>query len=247
MDYKLIALDLDETTLRSDKSITDTNKAAVKKALDKGIKVVLCSGRTFGGMIDVANELGITGSNQYMITNGGDLIQDLEGKIIFKKILTAEDCEITTSFLNQNKIKFVLIDTDNNTYPSYQEWQKKQTDIVKVLMHIKKDDMEKISTLIHEKFDKDYFVVKTGAEYLEIFPQDISKGKTVERLAKHLNIDLKQVMAMGDMNNDISMIKIAGMGVAMGNAAKDVKDISNYVTADNNHSGVGLAIEKFAL
>lgn len=249
MDCKLIALDLDETTLSTDKSITEKNKSTITQALSSGIKVVLCSGRTFDGMIDIANELGISGPKQYIITNGGDIIENLAGKVIFKKILTKEDCSITTKFLTQNKVNFVLIDTNNDTFPSYHAWldSDSKNDVVKVLMHIEKNKIISVSKLIHQQFDADYFVVKTGAEYLEIFPKDINKGLSVKRLANYLNIDMKQVLAMGDMDNDISMIKLSGIGVAMENAEPEVKAVADYITSDNNHSGVGLAIEKFAL
>jgi HAD-superfamily hydrolase, subfamily IIB len=82
---------------------------------------------------------------------------------------------------------------------------------------------------------------------LEIFPKDVNKGAALTALAKELNLDLSETMAMGDRDNDIPMLKIAGKGVAMGNALPGVKESSDYVTTDNNSSGVGKAIEKFAL
>lgn len=249
MDYKLIALDLDETTLCTDKSITQHNKAAIRNALNSGIKVVLCSGRTLEGMMGVANELGILGPKQYIITNGGDIIENMDKKIIFKRILSSKECFETTNFLNKKMINFVLIDTNGTTYATYKEWMENgsQSEIVKILMHVDISKMESTEKLLHYTFDKNYFVVKTGNEYLEIFPKDINKGQSVKRLADYLKIDLQQVMAIGDMDNDISMIKLAGMGVAMENAQPMVKDIADYITKDNNHSSVGLAIEKFAL
>lgn len=252
MDYKLIALDMDETLLNHKKQITTENKTAISQALEKGIKVVLTSGRSHDGMAYCAKELGIEGPDQYMITNGGDTIEKTTGELIFKKTLENRFCHQISDFLVSKKIKFILIDTTGATYDSYQEWLEKrmlepELEIVKVLMHIKKHNFEEVAQLIHQTYDEDFFVVKTGAEYLEIFPKDINKGTAVRRLAKHLKIDMKQVIAMGDMDNDIPMIKLAGMGVAMENAEPEVKEASNFITKDCNHSGVGFAIEKFAL
>lgn len=86
MDCKLIALDMDETLLTSKKKITAENQTAITKALDKGIHVVLTSGRSHEGMVEIAKGLGITGENQYMITNGGDTIEDMTGKSFTNKL-----------------------------------------------------------------------------------------------------------------------------------------------------------------
>ena len=82
MAYKLIALDMDDTLLTSDKTVSEYNQAAIQKALQQGIKVVLCSGRTHNAMVKFAKPLGITGPEQYMITNGGAIIENMEGKIL---------------------------------------------------------------------------------------------------------------------------------------------------------------------
>ena len=88
MTYKLIALDMDDTLLTSQKTISDKNKEMIQKALSKGIKVVLCSGRTHNAVVDYAKELGIKGADQYMITNGGAIIENLEGKIIYQRMMS---------------------------------------------------------------------------------------------------------------------------------------------------------------
>lgn len=83
--------------------------------------------------------------------------------------------------------------------------------------------------------------------FLEIFPKDVNKGAALKALTKVLKLNIDETIAMGDRDNDIPMLKIAGKGIAMGNALPDVKKSSEYVTTDNNHSGVGKAIEKFVL
>ena len=81
---------------------------------------------------------------------------------------------------------------------------------------------------------------------LEFNPKDTNKGTALKRLSEYLNIPMEETMALGDSYNDIEMLETAGLGVAMANSPKDIKDISDYTTlADNNNNGVAEAINKF--
>lgn len=88
MKYKLIALDMDDTLLTSEKTVSQKNREMIQRALNKGIKVVLCSGRTHNAVIGFAKALGIAGPDQYMITNGGAIIENMDGKIVFQKMMS---------------------------------------------------------------------------------------------------------------------------------------------------------------
>ncbi|WP_338233018.1 Cof-type HAD-IIB family hydrolase [Companilactobacillus muriivasis] len=270
MDYKMIALDLDDTLLTTQKTISEHNKLAIKQALDNGIKVVLCSGRTHNAVIKFADQLDISGSEQYMITNGGAIIEDMNGKIMYQEMLSNEFYREFVKFVHDNNLHYNVVDNHGNTYTSSGDWIDKYTimqahenanglylkepdelpadfQIVKAIINGSESELDEISGMVHEKFDQNYFVVRTGIGFLEVFPQHVNKGKAIKVLAEKLGINLSEVMAMGDRDNDIPMLSIVGKGVAMDNGLPDVKAAADYVTADNNHSGVGLAIEKFAL
>lgn len=270
MDCKLIALDMDDTLLTSEKVISQRNKEVIQQALAKGIKVVLCSGRTHNAVIDYAKDLGISGSEQYMITNGGAIIENMDGKIMFENLMSNDFYREFVQFIKDNQLHYNVVDNQGNTYTSGGDWLDKYTimqayenghglylkepdqlprdfQIVKAIINGDETKLDAISELVHQKFDQDYFVVRTGVGFLEIFPQNVNKGAALKVLCDQLQIDLQQVMAMGDRDNDIPMLKIVGKGIAMENAQPGVKKVADYVTADNNHSGVGLAIEKFAL
>jgi len=270
MDYKLIALDMDETLLTSEKTVSDHNKAAIAKALQQGIKVVLCSGRTHNAVISYAHNLGITGPDQYMITNGGAIIENMEGKIIFQRMMSNHFYREFVKFVKDNGLQYNVVDNEGRTYTSPRDWIDKYTitqafenenglylkepdqlpddfEITKAIINGEKTKLDEITEMVHNKFDKDYFVVRTGEGFLEIFPKDVNKGEAVKALASDLEIDLSNVIAMGDRDNDIPMLKIVGKGVAMENGLPDVKAAADFITKDNNHSGVGVAIEKFAL
>ena len=86
-----------------------------------------------------------------------------------------------------------------------------------------------------------------SADFVDLFPRGGGKRLGVEAVARHMGCDRAEVMAFGDGENDVSMLQWAGIGVAMGNAQPPVKAAANYLTADNDHDGVGLAVEKFIL
>lgn len=270
MNYKLIALDLDDTLLTSKKTISVENKRAITRALDKGIKVVLCSGRTHNAVVKFAEGLGISGPDQYMITNGGAIIENMEEKIIFQKLMSNQFYREFVRFIKENKLHYNVVDNRGNTYTSADEHLDKYTimqafendnglylkepnqlpdnfEITKAIINGDEKEIDSISEMVHKKFDKSYFVVRTGVGFLEIFPKDVNKGAALKVLTKELNLNVSEVIAVGDRENDIPMLKIAGKGIAMGNALATVKKSSDYVTADNNHSGVGKAIEKFLI
>lgn len=252
MDYKLIALDMDGTLLNDKKEITAENKEAISKAQDRGIKIVLNSGRSYDGIAYAYKELGILGTDQYMINSGGNIIESLDKKIIYKKTLENNICEAIAQDLKSWKLNYILIDIDGNSYDSYQEWMEKRMlnkdlAIVKFMIHTHKRKLLETAEKLHQEYDEKFFVVVTSKRDIEIFPKEVNKGKALEKLAKHLKIKSNQVVAIGDWDNDISMIKFAGLGIAMDNSTESVKAISDEITADNNHNGVSQAIEKYVL
>lgn len=267
MNYKLIAIDIDDTLLNSAKTITNKNKLMIKSALAQDIKVVLCSGRPHKAMEKYASALGIEGSEQYMITNGGAIIENMHGEFIMQRTLSNEFYREFVEFTQTNDLSYCVFDVNGNIYTSNNYDINRFTiamafegnddlhirrpedlplnfEITKAVINAKESKLDEITNFIKASFT-DYFVVRTGVGYLEIFPKNVNKGNAVKFLAGKLGINMEEVMTLGDRDNDISMIEVAGTGVAMANATEGVKAVANYVTTDNNHDGVGNAIEKF--
>lgn len=251
MKYRLVGIDMDNTLLNDSKEITDLNKESIRKALNQGCKIVLCSGRFHKEMIDYADILGIKGSNQYLITNGGAVIENANGQKIIQTTLSNNDCEKISSWLSQNNISYQLVEINGQEF-SFNNWLNFQNNnrglgIAKVLLEDDKSGLDNISKMIHQVFDENYYVVRPADEFLEILPKGVNKGIAIEKLAKKLNFDMQQVLTIGDMDNDIPMIEVAGKGIAMSNAVDIVKQVADDITLDNNNSGVGVAISKFVL
>lgn len=252
MDCKIIAIDMDGTLLNSKQKISATNKKTIQKALDKGIKVVLCSGRSYDGLSASAKELGITGADQYLIEFGGSVIENLDQRVFYKEVLKNEDCRFIADYLVEQKITFHLIDDQGTLYDGYQDWLEKhmldtKLGIVKIIVHTHKRKLDKVYDQLQQKYGQDYYLVKTSSEDFELFPLHVNKGTALEQLAKHLKVSLQEILAIGDYYNDLPMLKLAGKSVAVANSVAAVKDISDEVVSDNDHDGVSEAIEKFAL
>jgi len=270
MKYQLIALDLDDTLLTSEKVISENNQKIISQAMKAGTKIVLCSGRTHNAVVKFAKVLGITGSDQYMITNGGAIIENLDGKIIYQKMMSNKFYREFVDFVKLNKLHYNVVDKTGNTYTSNSELLDRYTikqafendnglylkepdqlpdnfEIVKAIINGNEKELDNITNMVHKRFDKDYFVVRTGVGFLEIFPKDVNKGTAIKFLAQYLGLNMEQTMAMGDRDNDLPMLEVAGMAIAMGNAVDNLKKHSDFVTSDNDHDGVGVAINKFVL
>lgn len=249
MDYQLVAIDMDGTLLNSHSKISAKNLQALKDTLKKGIKVVLCSARPFNGLIDYAKQIGLSGKDQYLIYLGGNIIQNYAGEVIYSKKLRNEDCEKVSDFLSERKIKFSLIDNEGTLYDGYQDWIEKymldtKLGIVKVLLKTRKHKLAELKKLAHATYDDKFYVVQTSDTEMQLMAKDVNKGTALEHLVKHLGLNLSQVMAIGDMYNDLPMLKIAGLSVAMGNATSEVKAVASQTVPDNDHDGVAIALEQ---
>ncbi|AKP03814.1 Cof-type HAD-IIB family hydrolase [Companilactobacillus pabuli] len=267
MTYKLIAIDIDDTLLTSAKTISSQTKAQIRLALERNIKVVLCSGRPHKAMYKYAQQLGIYGTNQYMITNGGAIIENLNSDIIFQNTLPNIFYHYFVDFVDKNSLSYCVFDVNGNVYTSNHsdidpftiamafengdglhirnpEEMPSNFEITKAVINGDEEKINRITNFIKAEFS-DYFVVRTGIGYLEIFPNDVNKGIALKHLANHLNISLSDIIAFGDRDNDIPLLETVGLGIAMKNATVGTKAVCDYITTDNNHDGVGKALAKF--
>jgi Cof subfamily protein (haloacid dehalogenase superfamily) len=115
---------------------------------------------------------------------------------------------------------------------------------IKILMSAQPEEIHKIQQEIAAFLPPELTVVQTAAFYLEVIPAVINKGQGIRDICGVLGIDTRQGITFGDAQNDIPMLQVAGMGVAMGNATEAVKAAANMVTLDNNEDGIAAALEK---
>lgn len=271
--YRLVAVDLDGTLLDSNKKLSEKNKKAVRLAQEKGVKVVVCSGRVFAGARMVAAEAGITGP---LIACNGAVIKDMgTGELLYSNPMKTEDFLKVVDICHNRNIYFHTyigdtMYTEQLEYSSklYGEInnriaknfgiyiqavinardiiEQKNDQISKIvviskdlnLLHETRKEVEKINTVS---------VMSSGKDNFEVVNSGVSKGFALRFLCGKLGITGEETIAIGDNENDYSMLKFAGLGIAMGNAERAIKDICGYITLSNDESGVYEAIQKFIL
>lgn len=266
--YKLLALDMDGTLLRSDKTISEKTLATIKMARERGVKIVLATGRPVHGILSYIEELDLNSDDEYVVTFNGCTVQTAKsGEILFETSITGEDLHYlyeTSKNLNIDIHAFTspefcitprineysLIEAKINKIPLEEidfYTIKKEASVIKALMVASKENLDAAYAKLPRDIYEKYSVMRSSDIFLEFLAKGINKSKGIDYLAEKLNIKQEEIICIGDAENDIAMIEYAGLGVAMGNAFTKVKKASNYVTFTNDEDGVAHIIEKFIL
>ena len=260
--YKAIFLDLDGTLFDDAKNVSIENKTAINMAEKKGVSVCLCSGRQKEFVKNIREKAGI--DSQYIISSNGCEIYDLKNdEVLFSSNL--EKSLVKKLYDYSEKQNYLIrLDTVHARYINKMEYEYSgeislpddvekfinENDIIQVTICTKEESeidesIEYVNSLNeYVKIENRYNAGNTYWDLwgINIINKNASKGNAIYGLCKYLNIDIKDSIAMGDDLNDISMIKQAGLGVAMGNALDEVKAIADEVTKTNNENGVAKII-----
>lgn len=263
MKYKLLALDMDDTLLSEDLSISAKNIEAIRAIEASGVKIILCSGRPYESMVKYLDVLDIHSQEDYIVSFNGALINRISGEEVFSGIIEGPILHELIDIGRENNISVQLYNTEL-TIENYNERAKhyefltkmKATLIddlksvprsVKVLYnHVAGDDLEALRLKLVDLYSDQCNIFYSKPNYIEVLNKLSSKGLAVEFLANKLGIERDEVVVMGDGFNDVSMISYAGLGVAVANAPDGVKEHANYVTtATHNEDAVWEVYEKF--
>lgn len=261
---KIIALDMDGTTLTGGNNIADETKVSIQKAIDSGILIVPSSGRSLAWLPEQIMAF----KPHYAITKNGAIIYDLDkGQEIYHEII---DNALAIEFLKVVKDfpAFIRIGYGDQRDVGYcsdmktfiqsfpgradncllvddlaQYIQDNQPKIDKITM-IVFDDQTKSKLMELQSSFLDLNIMGSGGHYIELNSRMCSKGTALKFLTNKLGMTKENVAAMGDSDNDIIMLAFAGHSFAMANGSEFVRQIADEVTDDNLHNGVGKAIEK---
>lgn len=266
--YKIIALDMDGTLLNSQKQMSARTKAAIHKARQQGIKVVLASGRPIEGMRQQLAELEINGKDDYVLYYNGSLVENLgTGEIVHQCITdgkAAKKIARIAKQLNVNVHAFSqihgLITPKNSQYTEVEatingigitemnfETLEDDHPIIKTMIIDEPSALDKAISALPPELFEEFTIVKSAPYFLEFLNPASNKGAGLAAVAKLLNVPAEQIISMGDAGNDIHMLQYAGLGIAMENAMDETKAVANAITASNDQDGVAIAIEKYAL
>lgn len=267
---KLIALDMDGTLLNERKQLSEGNSKAINQAMEQGIYIVPASGRIKSALPkEILDHPGIF----YGICSNGATIMDMKtGNVLFRCNLDRKvvleiledlvgfdiiidvfaDGKVMSDEINQKRLEeFEMSD-------AMKEFVRNSRTYIPCLLDYIKNEavhMERFNIFyktleqkeaICKKLSKYQVVIASSlSNNLEVNRQGADKGTALMWLANHLGILPEETMAMGDSNNDTTMIKKAGIGVAMGNAIQEIKDIADDITLTNEEDGVAYSIHKY--
>lgn len=267
MTYKMIVLDMDDTLLRDDHTISPRTKKALLDAQQAGVKVVLASGRPTYAMVDVAKELELDKYGSFILSfNGGRITDYRTNEEVYAKALSKETMHemidiskredvyihtyIGNDIVTEKNNPYTLIEKEITAMEIVEVSSLKDAvtePVVKALMLEEPEKLALVEKKLQQEFAGKLSIMRSKPFFLEVTENGVDKGQSLDYLIQQLGIKQEEVIAMGDSYNDVSMIKFAGLGVAMGNAPQDIKDLANHVTETNMNDGVAIVVEEFIL
>lgn len=270
-DIGLIALDLDGTLLTTQKELSERNREALFRCAAQGIEIVPCTGRIWAGVPEIIKKLpGI----HYAITVNGAVVEDLgnhrvldERKLALKTALEILDMakEFRTMydayvggqgygearFMNHMEdygipetLKTMIQETRRPVENLPDKLRSMNSPVAKI-NYFFDDEKERQRAKAALEARGDVVVTSSFANNLEINAPGATKGEAIVRLADHLGMAHERTMGFGDGENDMTMMTMAGIGVAMENAGAVLKANADYVTLSNDEDGVAAALEHF--
>ena len=263
---KLIASDLDGTMLDSSGQIPEKNLRAIAEAIRAGVIVTISTGRMYSSAASFARKLDL-GSTPIICYNGamirsetGDTPMHLRLDLDVAREMLAIFRERGTYVQSYIDDELYVNDSSDRDFLHYQKHFgiigtaigdkvfEPQTPPTKLLT--KTNGFEASRTLIKEfseRFKGRVYVTSSNEDFVEMMNPEADKGKCLRKLADILGIPMENVMALGDGDNDVEMIKCAGLGVAMANARDETKSCARDIAPSNDGCGVAWAIEKYVL
>lgn len=267
MSYKMIILDLDDTLLGNNHKISQRNKEALMNVQEQGGKVVLASGRPTYGMVPFAKELSLAEYGSFILSfNGGKIINCQTNEEFFSQTLSVEAVRRLNEISQREGVQIhtyvgdEIVTAEDNPYTSIESdltglpiklvdsFMDGVTEpVVKVLMVGEPEHLQTVEKKLQAELGDEFSVMRSKPFFLEFTDKGITKGTSIEKLIQEVGVKREEIIAVGDSYNDQEMIEFAGLGVAMGNAPEDIKEVADFVTDTNVNHGVAQVVEEFLL
>lgn len=269
--YKLIAFDMDGTLLQSDKTMAETSLSSIKEAFNNGKEVVLATGRPKSELHMYANELA---NIRYGVLESGAIVYDFENdKVLDKQVIPADVSKRISAIVKANDVMVVLM-VDGRGYIQqdhfdniadyhmiiYEDLYRDSANFVPAILpklEAEIGNFEKINLYFKNNELRDFYfnelsqdnitLAKAEETAIEITAKGVEKGQGLKTLCSLLGYSIEEAIAVGDADNDESMIRDAGLGVAMANANATIRELADVMVASNNQGGIQEAIQKYLL
>lgn len=265
-NYKMLVLDLDDTLLRDDYSISNRNKELLIKAQKQGVKVVLASGRPTSAMVRYAEELKLDHYDSYMISFNGATVTSMKmNEVLFETSLTKKEIHSLHDFSIENNVHIITYSDKgvvSETNSKYIDVELKLTGIphhkvacfkseittsaVKCILLEHPDYLKEVEIKLKAE-RTDLSVSRSKPFFLEVMPRGIDKAASIDLLANKLGIKQSEVIAVGNAGNDLTMVQYAGLGIWVDNVTPELRHHADFIVASNNDDGVAEVVERFIL
>jgi Cof subfamily protein (haloacid dehalogenase superfamily) len=266
--YKAIALDIDGTLTNTKKEVTPRTKKAVNQAMEAEKVVIVASGRPTAGIRGISEALKLEEKGGYILAfNGARIMNCKTGEVIYQNVLPRDMIPVLYKEALEHNVSIITYEGDDVICGCNHD---KYVDIEAKINNIKVNDVdnfdqyvtfdvnkclmtgepEKLATLekeMQEKYGDRLSIYRSEPFFLEFMPLNVDKANSLSHLLKHLGLKREELIAIGDGFNDLSMIKYAGLGVAMSNAQEVVKENADKVTKSNEEDGVAHIIEEYLI
>ena len=273
LPIRLLAVDIDGTLLNPQFQISPADLAALRRANQQGVEVILVTGRRHAFAMPIAKQLGF---DLHLISSNGAVTRSMQGKTFHRDMLPAATCRklcaAMKDFRGNTVLTFdketrgaIVLEHMDELNASIQKWLEKNSEFIEFVIPVEDaltndpvqvmfcgpiERMQRaLRTLSSSGLNDDITVLRT--EYLardlsmiDVLNRDCSKGHALERWAKFRGIPREQVMAIGDNHNDVEMLAFAGAPFIMGNAVEELRSNGWRVTLPNDQNGVAAAVEQ---
>ena len=265
--YKLVAVDLDGTLLDDNKEIDEDTLTSIRQGTSKGVYFVFSSGRPLITQRRFYDKIKI--DMPVIACNGAVIAYPSIDNIIINEHFKKDILIDLVNYFNGNNKSFIAWSNNilycnkiNEYTTSYHDACKHANvkvnliedynhfynlDVNKLIVIDKSENIQLFLKDVKEDIKDKCSYFTSQSYFLEFVPYGIDKGVALKKLANYLGVKQKEVIAIGDGANDLSMIEYAALGVAMGNASDYVKEKADFITSDNNHQGIKEVLDKFVL
>lgn len=262
MDYKLIALDLDDTLLDKKHKISPVTSATIKDLKKRGLKILIATGRMLVSAMPYIKEMGLEGP---MITYNGAYVKDIsKDSLIYHQPVEEAMAREVAVFARENGMHIQVYQNDqlyadraNEETRLYEEVSGVKAEEVGDLsefiqggitkMLVIEQDPEKHSNyfkMLRDEFSSKLTVTVSKRYYIEVMAPGVSKARALKELADFYGIPVEEVIAIGDGLNDKAMIKWAGLGIAMADAPEEVKEVADMIAPPHHEEGVARILKE---